>query len=501
MPAPPALRRNLDRRATAILAALPPDLHDAARAAALDHIRAQRARSGPESKPWICNRQSCDGAAHGPYDYSHARTAQRPPVIDHFIWLILSGRGWGKTRTGSETLADRVRAKPFAPDGAPTEWAIVAETFGDARSICVEGPSGLLRVFDRQKIPYRYNKSNWQIRLPDGQVIHMLGADDADVGRGLNLSGAWLDETAKWRHARASWIEGLAPALRIGTPQVIVTTTPKPSSLLKDWIGRTDGSVIVTRGSTFDNAANLSPTALEELRKRYEGTRLGRQELYGEYLDDNPGALWTRANIDANRRAARQLPELVRVVVAIDPAGTAHEDSDMTGIVVAGVDASGHYWVLDDLTLRASPDGWARAAVDAYRAHRADRIVAEVNFGADMVEATIRHVDRNVPYTAVHASRGKKIRAEPVSALYEQGRVHHLGGLPALEDEMISWTPDADWSPNRVDALCWAITDLANMSGINVFMSGLLASTPDTQTVTERTSLGINDFLQLKGPP
>ncbi|MBL7487104.1 terminase large subunit domain-containing protein [Frankia sp. AgW1.1] len=465
-------------------------------------------------RPWACNLDDCDGEPHGTFTWKHARTAQRAPDGDWLVWLILAGRGWGKSRTGAETLVQRVVDTPTAPDGSPTEWAIVAETFSDARLVCVEGPAGVRTVLNNRHIDYVYNRSLWQIRFATGQIIHMLGADDADVGRGLNLSGGWFDEIAKWRYARASWTEGLAPALRIGRPQVIVTTTPKPSILLKDWMGRDDGSVVVTRGSTFDNAANLSSAALSELRKRYEGTRLGRQELYGEYLDDNPGALWQRANIDEHRRGVTTLPDLVRIVVAVDPAGTANEESDHTGIVVAGRDSDGHFWVLADLTLKASPDGWARAAVEAYHQYKADRIVAETNFGADMVESTIRHVERNVPYTKVTASRGKKIRAEPVSALYEQGRVHHVGGLPDLEDEMISWTPDADWSPNRVDALVWAISDLADISGTDYYMRQLLAEDPEqvrkeeaearrqelTEAVTERrdpfrTALGISDLI------
>lgn len=462
----------------------------------------EEAKTGRD-RPWICALDDCDGEPHGTaaldgFDYKHARTAQRAPTEDHFIWLILAGRGFGKTKTGAETLVDRVLAMPTAPDGAPTEWAIVAHKFDEARTDCVEGPAGVLRVLDRRGIAYTYNRSLWQIRLDSGQVIHMLGADTPDVGRGKNLSGAWLDEFAKWRYAAASWTEGLAPALRIGRPQVIVTTTPKPKSVLKEWLSRDDGSVVVTRGSTFDNAANLSGATLSELRKRYEGTRLGRQELYGEYLDDNPGALWQRGNIDEHRRTARQMPALQRVVVAIDPAGTANEESDHTGIVVAGSDGDGHFWVLEDLTLKASPDGWARAAVEAYRAHKADRIVAETNFGADMVEATIRHVEANVPYRKVTASRGKKIRAEPVSALYEQGRVHHVGGLADLEDEMISWTPDADWSPNRVDALVWAVTDLANLSGFDSFMKALASEAPSTPTAPngeKPAPTGINDYM------
>lgn len=447
------------------------------------------ARPAGDNQPWVCSLDECDGEPHDGFDYKHARTAQRPPAVDHFIWLILAGRGFGKTKTGAETLVQRVLDNPTAPDGAPTEWAIVAHKFDEARTDCVEGPAGVKRVLDRRGIGYTYNRSLWQIRFDTGQLIHMMGADSPDVGRGKNLSGAWLDEFGKWRYAAASWSEGLAPALRIGRPQVIVTTTPKPKAILKEWLSETDGSVVVTRGSTYDNASNLSAATLTVLRKKYEGTRLGRQELYGEYLDDNPGALWQRANIDEHRRGITTLPDLVRIVVAVDPAGTANEESDHTGIVVAGRDSDGHFWVLADLTLKASPDGWARAAVNAFHQYKADRIVAEVNFGADMVESTIRHVERNVPYTKVTASRGKKIRAEPISALYEQGRVHHVGGLPDLEDEMISWTPDADWSPNRVDALVWAITDLADISGTDYYMRQLLAEDPEAVRKEEAEAL------------
>lgn len=434
-------------------------------------------RAASVDKPWVCDRDDCDGLEHESFPYRHARTAQRAPTDPHLLWILLQGRGAGKTRTGAETLVQRVLDTPTAPDGSATEWAIVAETFGDARAVCVEGPSGVRSVLNRRGVAYTYNRSLWQIRLPAGQMIHMLGADDADVGRGLNLSGAWLDEICKWRYARASWTEGLAPALRIGTPQVIVTTTPKPSLLLKDWLDRTDGSVIVTRGSTFDNAANLSQTAIDELKKRYEGTRLGRQELYGEYLDDNPGALWTRANIDAARRTPAQLADagdLVRVVVAVDPAATSGEDADLTGIVVAGRDGAGHFWVLDDRSQRATPDGWARVVIDAYHAHKANAVVAEVNNGGEMVGTVIHHVER-VPYKAVTATRGKRLRAEPISLLYETGRVHHVGSFPDLEDQLVNWTPDADYSPDRLDACVWALTDLANVAGFDSFMAAALA--------------------------
>lgn len=450
-----------------------------------------------DTKPWVCDRDDCDGAEHDAFDYRHARTAQRLPAGDWRIWLLLTGRGWGKSRTGAESFVDLVLASPETEDGAATEWAIVAETFGDVRSVCVEGPSGVKRVLDRRGITYRYNKSLWQITLATGQIIHMLGADDADVGRGLNLSGAWLDELAKWRYARASWTEGLAPALRIGDPRVIVTTTPKPLSLLKEWLSRTDGSVYVTRGSTYENSRNLSKAALAELKARYEGTRLGRQELGGEYLDDNPNALWQRAQIDADRRTARQLPDLIRIVIGVDPAATSGEESDLTGIVAVGRDAAGEYWVFDDRSQRATPSIWAQAAVDAYRDSNGDLIVGETNNGGEMIETLLRNVDKTVPYKAVTATRGKKVRAEPISALYEQHRVHHVGSFPDLEDQLVSWTPDSDDSPDRMDALVWAMTELSDIGGFDDFVSGLIADGgPDTPRPPGQVAVGVDQFMQ-----
>jgi len=261
------------------------------------------------------------------------RPEQQEPEGDWNVWLILSGRGWGKTRTGSEWLVDSIIKQPLAPDGTPTQWAIVAPTFKDVRNICVDGPSGILKVLQRRGFvsdsDYIYNKSSWQIQFKDGQKIHMFGADDADAGRGLNLAGGWLDEVAMWQYPEATFIEGIAPALRIGLhPRIVVTTTPKPIKLLRDWTSRTDGSVYITRGSTFDNARNLSKTALQELKARYDGTRIGRQELYGELLEDVEGALWNLRMIEEARITPDALPPLIRVVTAIDPAVTSGEDSD-----------------------------------------------------------------------------------------------------------------------------------------------------------------------------
>jgi len=394
-----------------------------------------------------------------------SRPEQQEPAGNWFIWLILSGRGWGKTRTGSEWLAQQVIQNPKTKDGVPTQWAIVAPTFGDAKNICVEGPSGFLKALQHQGLEnekdFIYNKSSHKIDFVDGARVHTFGADSPDSGRGLNLSGAWLDEIASWQYPYESWTEGLAPALRIGDrPRVVVTTTPKPIKLIREWVSRTDDSIHVTRGSTFDNAKNLSSTALSELRSRYEGTRTGRQELYGEILEQAEGALWIRNWIEDTRITKDNVPQLTRIVVAIDPAVTSGENSDETGIITCGIGIDKHYYVLADDTLRDTPNEWGKRAVQAYTRWNADRIVAEVNNGGDMVVGVIQQVDRSAPVKKVHATRNKTTRAEPISALYEQGKVHHVGGFPQLEDQMVLWTPDVKKSPDRLDALVWALTEL-----------------------------------------
>ena len=403
------------------------------------------------------------------------RPEQQEPEGSWNVWLILSGRGWGKTRTGGEWLAKQVIENPKAPDGVPTQWAIVGPTFSDAKNICVEGPSGFLKALEHRGLirgeDFIYNKSSYKVIFKEGQLVHMFGADSPDAGRGLNLSGAWLDELAIWQYPYETWTEGLAPALRIGEhPRVVVTTTPKPIKLLRDWVTRTDGSVHITRGSTFDNRKNLSETALAELKARYEGTRTGRQELYGELLEQAEGAIWQRDWIERSRLTPDKVPPLYRIVVAIDPAVTSGEDSDETGIITAGVSSDGRFFVLADDTLRATPNEWGKAAVEAYKKHKADRIVAETNNGGDMVIMVLQQVDRNVPVTKVHATRGKRVRAEPISALYEQFRVHHVGAFPQLEDQMVMWTPDSATSPDRLDALVWALTELKDGS---VSLTGL----------------------------
>lgn len=372
-----------------------------------------------------------------------------PPSGDWRTWLILAGRGWGKTRTGAEWVIDRVE------DGHQ-RIALIGPTAADVRDVMVEGESGLLRVAPEDMLA-NYEPSKRRITFASGAICTTYSADEPDRLRGPQHDAAWADELAAWRYPDA-W-DQLQFGLRLGDdPRTIVTTTPRPTREIRELVKAS--TTVVTRGSTFDNADNLAPAFLDRILQKYEGTRLGRQELYAEILDDVPGALWTRAMLEhAVTACPSPLPDTERMVVAIDPAVTSGEDSDETGIVVAGRTGS-QAFVLADYTCRLSPDGWARRAVDAYHQHKADRIVAEANQGGDMVRTVLRTVDASVPVKLVHATRGKRVRAEPVAALYEQQRVFHTAVFPELEDQLVTWTPDSPSSPDRLDALVWALTDL-----------------------------------------
>jgi len=389
-----------------------------------------------------------------------ARPNQLPPAGDWTTWLILAGRGFGKTRCGAEWLrAQACGATPLAP-GRARRIALVAETAADARDVMVEGESGLLTVHPPAFRPL-FEPSKRRLTWPNGARATLYNAIEPDQLRGPQHDAAWADELAKWRHAAATW-DQLQFGLRLGPrPRQVVTTTPRPIRTLRDLME--DPDTVITRGTSYENVANLAPAFVKRIIKRYEGTRLGRQELKAEILEDLPGALWTRARIESLRR--RAAPELQRIVVAIDPAVGGGIGSDETGIVVAGLGRDGHGYVLEDLSLRAGPDAWARRAVAAYRRWQADRIVGEVNNGGDLVEHVLRTVDPGVAYKAVRASRGKAARAEPVAALDEQGRVHHVGAFPELEDQMCAFGRDFDratagFSPDRVDARVWALTEL-----------------------------------------
>jgi phage terminase large subunit-like protein len=404
---------------------------------------------------------STDGQAELLYDWAFwARPEQLPPDGAWKTWLILAGRGWGKSRTGAEFVRAMICGETPLSAGRYNRVAIVGETSADARDVMVEGESGLLSVHPADFRPL-YEPSKRRLTWPNGAVGTLYNATEPDQLRGPQADLAWADEPAKWQYAQETW-DQLQFGLRLGHhPRQVATTTPRPIPMIKRLIA--DPTTVTTRGRTMDNRANLAASFIEAIHERYAGTRLGRQELEAEILDDVPGALWTREMIERTR--IDEAPQLSRVVVAIDPSGTSGSDEgDDIGIVVVGRGMDGRGYVLEDPTCKLSPDAWARVAVTAYHRHQADRIVAERNFGGAMVEAVIRNVDRSVAYKEVTASRGKAARAEPVSALYEQGRVSHLrrAGLEALEDEMMVMTPNGylgEGSPNRVDALVWAMTE------------------------------------------
>jgi len=367
-------------------------------------------------------------------------------------WLILAGRGWGKTRTGAEWCKSAIRKSQHVN--------LIGATVTDARDIMIEGESGILAVCNKHERP-TYVASKRQLQWPNGAKSLVFTADEPERLRGKQHGHLWADELGAWRYEEA-WDQAMF-GLRLGTdPQVCVTTTPRPTKIIKDLIKLP--TTHVTRGTTYDNRTNLARGFFSDIIRKYEGTRLGRQELNAELLDDNPGALWHLSQIDALR--VRDTPLLLRIVVAVDPSTSKDGDKDECGIVVVGAGIDNHLYVLDDLTISASPEGWARHAVNAgYHGYQCDRLIAEVNNGGALVESVIRTVDENIPYEPVHASRGKRTRAEPISALYEQGRVHHVGNFSKLEDQMCEWDPLlSPESPDRMDALVWACTHLINPS-------------------------------------
>lgn len=400
------------------------------------------------------------------YDWTFwARPEQIAPPGDWFVWLLRSGRGFGKTRTGSEWVISRARA-------GFRRIALVGQTKADVRDTMIEvGDSAILKVSPPWFRPV-YEPSKRRLTWPNGAMAIVYSGDEPDQLRGPQHDTAWVDELAKFKYPQESW-DNLLFGMRIGRrPQVCVTTTPRAIPLIKALRGKP--TTIDVQRPTWDNIANLAPTYIREVIEPYQGTRLGRQEINGEILDDNPNALWSRGNIEKTR-LLRAPDDLQRIVVAVDPSATT--TGDAAGIVVAGVARDPvkkvlHLYVLDDLTVQGSPLTWARAAITAYYKYRADRVVAEVNNGGEMVETTIRAVEAEearehgngavrgrVAYRPVSASRGKTTRAEPVAALYEQSRAHHVGMFAQLEDEMCQWQP-GEPSPNRMDALVWAGTEL-----------------------------------------
>jgi phage terminase large subunit-like protein len=380
-----------------------------------------------------------------------ARPKQLEPEGKWLIWLILAGRGWGKSKTGAETV------RRWIETGRYRRLALVARTAADVRDVMIEGDAGLLTISPPWFRP-RWEPSVRKLTWPNGAIGMTYSAEEPNVFRGPAHDGAWLDEIAAWKYPEEALHECLLPGMRIGQdPRIVATTTPKGTKFMRDLVA--EPTTRLTRGKTRENIANLAPTFLTSVVGKLVGTRLGRQELDAELLEDVEGALWTRARIELLR--IRTAPPMRRIVVAIDPSATSTDESDEAGIVAAGLGLDGHGYVLDDRSAILSPDGWARAAVEAYHAWKGDRIIAEVNNGGEMVELTIRTVDASVPYSGIHASRGKRTRAEPVAALYEQAKVHHVGAFPELEDELCTHDFSEDRrSPNRLDALVWALSEL-----------------------------------------
>lgn len=411
--------------------------------------------------------------------------------------LVMAGRGWGKSRFGAESVNELVSEHDYRRVG------LIGRTAADVRDVMVHGPSGLLNAGPPEYRPKHY-PSKRLLRWPNGAEALTFSADKPDQLRGPQYDLVWGDEVATWR-TRDVW-DQISFGLRVPHPmgaRAILTTTPRPKAWLRAIMQ--DPGTVTIRGRTLDNAANLDPEQVRKLLLRYQGTTIGRQELDGELFDEAPGARWKRATLEEYRRqdvvplalrerwvlgqaddtlrddtAKAVLASLrfTRVVVAVDPAVSAEEGSDETGIVVMGIDREGHLWLLDDVSGRYSPNEWATQAVASFHRWKADRIVAEKNQGGEMVESTIRQVDRNAPITLVSASRGKEVRADPVAAVYEQGRAHHIRVFGDLEDQLCGWEPgDAD-SPDRLDALVWAGTELIGSESLVIGPGESLDHTP-----------------------
>jgi phage terminase large subunit-like protein len=463
-------------------------------------------------RPWWCELADCDGEPHSAMPYKHARVAQRPPAGSWLVWWIRAGRGFGKTRSGAEWAKHEALRLPGS------KGALVCPTYPDGRDVMVEGDSGLLSILAPShlrggSVEAAWNRSIGELYLANGSRAKVFSSERPGRLRGPQHHWAWGDEPAEWLDAnidplvslRGTTWSNLLMGCRLGQhPRIVLTGTPKTNRLILGLLwrdgDRTKGpapNVVITTGSTYDNLANLAPTFQEEVLAAYEGTTLGQQELHGLVLEDNPGALWRRAQLDRDRIRDNQLPALSRVAVGVDPSGGAGEQ----GIVVVGKAADtppangsrirlrGHGYVLDDRSCHLSPDGWGRQAVLAWHDWQADLICVEVNFGGDMAVQTItaaaaqlldehqalvqagelaeaEAITTSPRVKLLRASRGKRARAEPVSAVYEQGRIHHVGTLAKLEDELCEWVPDeSTWSPNRLDAAVWACIELGLAAG------------------------------------
>ncbi|WP_244491261.1 terminase family protein [Bosea sp. Root381] len=380
-----------------------------------------------------------------------------PPQMP--IWLVLGGRGAGKTRTGAEWVKGMALGEPPYSDKAVERIALVGETQGQVRDVMIEGVSGLLAIHSRWERP-DWSPSRRQLRWANGVIAQTFSAEDPEALRGPQFGAAWSDELAKWPNLQECW-DMLQFGLRLGErPRQIVTTTPRPVPLIKRLLA--DPQVKISRATTHANRLHLAAEFVRSIQETYGGTRLGRQEIDGELVEESADALWTRAMIEDCREA--EAPALARIVVAVDPPASSSQRADSCGLLVAGIDRDGIGHVLEDGTVSgARPHEWAQKAVALHRRFEADALVVEVNQGGEMATSVIREVDPGVPVTAVRATRGKYLRAEPVAALYAQGRVRHAGAFPALEDEMCDFGPgglSSGRSPDRLDALVWALTHL-----------------------------------------
>ncbi len=389
-----------------------------------------------------------------------ARPEQLLPDGRWRFWAPIAGRGWGKTRVGSEAVIE------WARQGDRPIIHLIGRAAADVRDVMVRGESGILNCSPPWFWP-SYSEQKRRLTWPNGVTALCFSAQEPDQLRGPQCYGAWADEPAAWQYPERAF-DMANMGLRLGAaPRMILTTTPRPIPLIKDIVSRTNA--VVTRGSTYDNAANLSEDALAEYVYRYEGSRLGRQELLGEILDDNPASIFRRSDIDQGRRPSAP-PDIMRIIIGVDPAASDGQDAASTGIVVAGIDSGGHIYVLEDGTIKGSPHKWAMQVAALYHKWGANLVVAEGNNGGEMVRFTLRTMDSTMPIEIVHASRGKRTRAEPVAVLYEQGRVHHIGQFAELEDQMCEWDPDNTKlpspdrmklpSPDRMDAMVWALTVL-----------------------------------------
>ena len=423
------------------------------------------------------------------------RPEQQPPAGDWFVWLIMSGRGWGETRTGAEWIIEQALLFPRDLDGHPTQWVVIGQSLSDTRTFCIEGPSGVKAALERRGLvegrDWHYVKApKPEIKLlKHGQVLYFEGCDDVDTGRGYNAAGMWLDELAKWRYTESAWREGIMPSLRAnlpdgGRPRCVVTTTPKPITLLKQWVKRAkagDHFVHLTVGSTYDNFVNLSAHTVRELRREYEGTQIGRQELHGALLDEAEGALWTAKTLEDNRAKPADLPEFKQVVVGMDPPGTGTGDECGLVVVARGVDDQDYVLADRSGKMSGGPKKAARLAWNTWADFDADWLVVEDNLAKEWLRQVLldawdeladeeaERLERNVieeadlrfagraPLKTITATKGKRLRAAPTAMRYEQGRVKHVGVFAELEDQMLTWVPDeSPDSPDRIDALVHA---------------------------------------------